>query len=542
MRIPSAVLAEVDFEEAVIDELSARNRYLPPPLADWALRGNAEEIAERLQTRMRRGFQPFPHDSVLARKAGRGSRPLPYIPLEDRLVYRALVGTLADRLPAPPGRENYDSFVRGPLEVEDCEYVLKADVTAFYQYVDHERLIDEVVAQTGDDLAITAVVEFLEGGTGRRFGLPQMQAASDVLADTYIDPIRRDLVRSGHRVFRYADDFRVPCESYSQALGSLELIERSAFELGLVLNEAKTSTPRLSTYQASLTEVSRAEAQLFAQLAAEGVTVEDFFASVGRGYGDDENDDDEIGDDIQLPALPGSGHDEPDGDDETASIVAPTDEQLEVATRVVSLWDLEDEHEVDWSAAVWSALLRKSLFTFEIAQDERAVGSAISLLVREPHLTPHICNYLIALGQQDPNRVHAVLDELCANDIVSVWQSLWVAFLAGSVSGTSRHRTHLIWLRDQVNSPHAAVSAQAALALARRGSLPADDAARAYDGAPQAHRTTAALAMAAAHGRAGTTFAHDDQIEGWLAAWAATQSWGKRLGAKRVVKRRQLQR
>lgn len=259
---------------------------------------------------MRREYTPSRHFSVLARKAGRGSRPLPYIALQDRLVYRALVTSLDPWLPTVPGRGDYDAFVSSPLEVEECRYVLKADVSAFYQYVDHERLIDEVVAQTGDDLAITAVVELLQGGTRRRFGLPQMQSSSDLLGDIYVDPIRRSLLRQGHNVVRYADDFRVACGSYSEALASLELIEREAFNLGLILNEAKTGTPQRSTYEESLGEVSRDEAQLFAELASEGITIEDFFAQVGGGlYGDDDDVDeaDEFGAEVEL--LPCRGQD-----------------------------------------------------------------------------------------------------------------------------------------------------------------------------------------------------------------------------------------
>lgn len=531
MKIPTEVRAAVDYDATVVAELSARNRYLPPPLADRALRGNVDELAERLKTLMRREYTPSPHVSVLVRKAGRGSRPLPYIALEDRLVYRALVSSLSEWLPTIPGRGDYDAFVKTPLEVDGCRYVLKADVAAFYQYIDHEQLIDEVVGQTGDDLAITAVVELLQAGTKRRFGLPQMQSPSDILGDVYVDPIRRSLLRRGHNVFRYADDFRVACDSYSEALSALELIEREAFNLGLVLNEAKTGTPQRSTYDASLGEVSRAELQLFAELASEGLTIEDFFASVGDGlYGDDDESLElgvEFGDEVQLPALPGAGHDETDPAEDAEELDAPSPEQLEVAWRVISSWNSGDGDR-EWSGHVWSALLRKSFLAFEVSRDERAAEFAINLLVNEPHLTPQVCNYLVAVGHDNPELVHSVLDEVCSRDIVSIWQALWVAFLAGSVSGPSRQGDHLDWLRQQVEGPDPSVSAQAALALARRRSLTRELGAAAYDRAPEAHRPTVALALAAAHGRTGSEFVFDDQVEGWLADWTRTQRWGRR--------------
>lgn len=542
MRIPAAVLTEVDYRAAVIDELSARNRYLPPPLADRALLGHVEDLVGRLQARMRRDFHPAQQDSVLARKAGRGSRPLPYVALEDRFVYRALVNAVLVRLPVVPDRGDYDEFADSPLEVEGCNYVLKADVAAYYQYIDHERLIDEVVAQTGDDLAITAVVELLQGGSGRQFGLPQMNDASDVLGDLYVDPIRRSLVRRGYAAGRYADDFRVACADYNEALEALEHIERSAFELGLVLNEAKTGTPGRETYEESRTEVRRAEQRLFDEQAVQGITIDEFFAAVAGGYseGNDEDLVDVVMDDVDEEgrSLPGSEHDEADPTEESAARVEPTSDQLEVAARVVSVWrDEEARDEYGWGSHIWSTLLRKSLATLEAGRDDRAVVAAIALLVNEPHLTPQVCNYLVAIGRDDAGQVHRVLNELCGRDsnIVSIWQSLWVAYLAGSVSdGTRRRQRHIAWLEGQVDGAHDAVSAQAALALARRRQLTVELGARAYDRAPEPHRLTAALALAAARGANGVEEVAADQVERWLAEWARKQTWGTR---RRFVRR-----
>lgn len=185
---------------------------------------------------------------------------------------------------------------------------------------------------------------------------------------------------------------------------------------------------------------------------------------------------------------------------------------------------------------IWSTLLRKSLGTLEAGRDNRAVDAAIALLVSEPHLTPQVCNYLIAVGKDDSASVHRVINELCGRDrnIVSIWQSLWVAYLTGSVSDGTRRRTRYVaWLEEQVAGGHDAVSAQAALALARRGQLSVELGARAYDRAPEPHRLTAALAVAAARGTSGAEQVADDQVERWLAEWARKQPWGTRRRAVR---------
>ena len=58
--------------------------------------------------------------------------------------------------------------------------------------------------------------------------------------------------------------------------------------------------------------------------------------------------------------------------------------------------------------------------------------------------------------------------------------------------------------------------------------------ARAYDRAPEPHRLTAALALAAARGANEVEEVATDQIERWLAEWARKQTWGTR---RRVVRK-----
>lgn len=520
MKVPPELLAGIDFEEVVRRELFSNNRYLPPNLVDYALRTRVGEVAERLRTRMKRDFEPAHQDSVLARKAGRGSRPLPFIALNDRLVYRALTSTLADVLPTPVSRDDYGEFIRSPLDVANCRFVLKTDVAAYYQYIDHERLIDEVVAQTGDDLAIVSVVELLQSGSRRRFGLPQMSEPSDLLADTYIDPVRRELVRSGFRVFRYADDFRVACENYNEALEALEITERSSFDLGLVLNEGKTTTPRLETYSDSLAEVERAEHELFRHMAGRKATVESFFL-------------DFIPYDGTAPSiirwLPATGADELETIQDRAEIESPSMEQVEAARHLLTAWSDPDNSGFDhWTDSVWSVLVRKSLLVLELTQDDHAVQLATSLLVQEPHLMPELSAYLVAVGADNPELIQSALDEICERDVVSVWQALWVAHTAGVINpADSKRHPHVAWLKRMVDSRHASLSAQAALSLAQRRRLSEAMAAAAYERAPEAHRSTVALAMAAAQTSRRLSFAPEDQLESWLEHWASQQPWGR---------------
>jgi hypothetical protein len=145
----------------------------------------------------------------------------------------------------------------------DVKYVSKTDVTAYCEFVDHELPCAELIAQTGEELAAESLTELLASALGRGVGLPQVHPSSDVLGDTYIDPARGRLLRRGHAVFTYSDDFRIASRSLGDARASLEACAEEVHALGLVLNERKTYTYRTAKYRDSLTSFADAERRLF---------------------------------------------------------------------------------------------------------------------------------------------------------------------------------------------------------------------------------------------------------------------------------------
>ncbi|NYG06911.1 hypothetical protein BJ986_001398 [Phycicoccus badiiscoriae] len=541
MRLPNTLVDEIDYGGAVAAELASVNRFMPPNYGDLALTPRKKELTASLKSLARRDLTPALMDTVMARKSGGGSRPLPYIALQDRLLYRALVALIADRVPRPErGREAYNDFVQFPLTRDECKFVLKTDIAAFYQYVDHERLADEVVAQTGDDVAITGALGILQAVSRRKFGLPQMTQPSDVLGDLYVEPIRRSLLRGQFDTVRYADDFRVACRTYNEALAALELAERSAHELGLVLNEAKTTTPHRETYEASLKETDSAERDIFAALkdGQNDTELEDFFFPEVH-YEDtaEEDESDSLG-----VTSPGVNDDEidppPSGGDEEFE---PTSTQLEAAALVVHYWNDEDAATtagIAWSRTTRSALIQKALLVLGAGNDPAAMPHVTSILVREPHMTPQLCNYLTALSADEPTMISETLDLVCNRRIVSVWQALWVSHCAGTVTGSRGGTAHIEWLRDQVDGQHPAVAAQAILALAQRRKLDPVVAAEAYQRLPLVHKPTALIALAAARGVSKLPVEADTQIERWQAAWAAEQPWGR---PSRIIRRKPAQ-
>jgi hypothetical protein len=233
----------LDVLSAVQKELTTGNRLMPRRADLLILAGESEAVAAWMGPRLRKGVGGGLADLVLADKGWRGSRPLHTLTIEDRVLFRALVETLLPALPEVlQSRRPAEAFRRASLRVDGAQYVTKTDVTAYYEYVDHGILMDELTAQTGEEPLVEALRDLLHRFMGRRIGLPQVSRMSDVLGDTYIDIVRRRLVRRGFAAFTYSDDFRIATTSLGGARAAVEACAQEVRRLGLVLNERKTYT------------------------------------------------------------------------------------------------------------------------------------------------------------------------------------------------------------------------------------------------------------------------------------------------------------
>jgi predicted GNAT superfamily acetyltransferase len=82
------------------------------------------------------------------------------------------------------------------------------DVSACYEYIDHDPLRNELVARCMNQKAAGSIIELLSELMKSPRGLPQMHWASDRLADAYLDIVVRRLGHSGIDCVRYVDDFK----------------------------------------------------------------------------------------------------------------------------------------------------------------------------------------------------------------------------------------------------------------------------------------------------------------------------------------------
>lgn len=510
-----SLVGEIDWPRTVQDELTARNRFLPPLWGDVPLRASVEPVAEILRSALGRAFVVDPEVTVLARKKSRGARPLSRLGLRERVLYRGLADLVASRADVP-GRDDaaYRNFESAPLSVADVKYVLKADIAAYYEYVDHERLVDEVIAQTASDRAIGAIAELLCESSGKSFGLPQMTDASDLLAEIYIDPMRRQLVRAGYSVSRFADDFRFSCRSYEEALSAWDAADEAARSLGLVLSETKTRVVGIDKYRASVPEHEEDEEEAEAES-------DSLWALADLSEYLDE--------DLRVWSMPATGAeleevDHPALEEVDDEADAPSEDAQEVASSfiddLVSARRNDQAHVVD-SHLESSVLLNRAIKILVRSRNPVALGHAPALIVYEPVSTPYIAAYLRSCSEHDRSDVIRSLGRISRSGITSPWQQVWISFVAGDIDRrpSTRVTSHVKWLQSLTRSMHPAVAAEAMLALARRGFTTANEVTEVLERLPRVHKSTAVLALAALGDEKRALAAADDLLDQLRVRW-----------------------
>ncbi|ATI36400.1 hypothetical protein CPI83_29830 (plasmid) [Rhodococcus sp. H-CA8f] len=457
----SDLLGELDFDDAVVKELDATTRLLPPSPVTAKLKFRGGKVAELIRDELARGVQAKPASVVLAPKV-RGARPLNQWRLQDRVLYRALVERLRLQLPIElQGRRPHSEFEAAPYENQDNKYICSTDITAYYQYIDHDVLADELTAQTGDYHTVSALIGLLEQVMGTRVGIPQVHAASDILGDTYIDPIRRTLIREGFDAYVYADDFRIGCTSLGQARASLELCANAARSLGLVLNDSKTRTYKRETYASTLKPLSAAATALLEEMdlnrAAEFL--------MGGEYED-------LGEPAPLAPDFRRFADSTPGADDAESVTAPEFDE-EDSTLILGVWEAWASNPDRHTDEFFRRFLGQALPGLGLLGENGPLEEVPTLLETAPHLTPQLAEYLrnlAAPGSFLADRTRAVVYSGVRSDRLSEWQKVWLAYVLGSPSALRPQAKRLApdpsqivaWLEECVQDESSDVLAAAA--------------------------------------------------------------------------------
>ncbi|RFS82871.1 RNA-directed DNA polymerase [Actinomadura spongiicola] len=180
-------------------------------------------------------------------RKGFGLRPIVIVAPVDRIIYTALVRTIADDLPEPSrGDGKYLRHKSFGLDGAHA-YVVDLDIASCYEYIEHDVLQEELLIRSMNLQVTEGVIRYLGELAGRARGLPQLQEPSDRLADAYLSRLDRRLSRDGNAVSRYADDIRVCASDWGHANQIVEDAAEYAREIGLILSSQKTAIYKTGT-------------------------------------------------------------------------------------------------------------------------------------------------------------------------------------------------------------------------------------------------------------------------------------------------------
>ncbi|RJO64445.1 MAG: CRISPR-associated endonuclease Cas1 [Myxococcales bacterium] len=215
----------------------------------------------RLAAALRSGrLEPAPLRGVALREEKEGReklRPLAIPTLRDRFLQRAVLQEL-DPAVEQLLEDSAFAYRKGlsrrtaqravdKARQEGYVHVLDADVRAFFDEVDWERLRDRLAAYFGDDPAVDALlawvgapIQFMGRTIARRRGLPQGAVVSPLLANLYLDQFDEAIEARGFKLVRYADDFVILAKRREDLKQARILAEAELARLGLELSAAKT--------------------------------------------------------------------------------------------------------------------------------------------------------------------------------------------------------------------------------------------------------------------------------------------------------------
>jgi hypothetical protein len=470
LALPTDLIGRLRLEDAVASEAERPRTMLPSRVVERVLEHRARDYAQAVRARLTAGIEIGVQESVWAAKPGSVGRyrALTVLPIQERVLLRALVADLGTDVPIPDrSAEAFAAFQGRPVEAEHA-YVAVADVAAFYFFVDHQLLESRIVEASARADAAEAIRAVLTGLSERQYGLPQNFVPSDALSDLYISWVERRLLRRGISTYRHNDDFRLGTNTWGEALQALELLGQELALIGLDLNADKSWILGREKYESNL----GLSDQMFRDALPED------FPAVDPYTGE--------------PLEPDPGFE------------MPSDEEME---RVgITLFEaaaerrLAEERQSGFELRAIRELLGTSLLLLRSTESLGAVRLGSRVVAVEPAFVQAYSGYLSVIAARDTatetsDRIMDVLDKF--QGYAPAWVQAWLVNpLLARGAGLSAAAAE--WLNAFLRGPAPAVlRVRAALALAVHRQIELADLAMLFDALPAAARPDLVAAVAA---------------------------------------------
>jgi hypothetical protein len=227
-------------------------------------------------------FEPLADHKVYIPKPSSTLRTMSLLSIVDVIIYQAMVNVIAyyshihlvslenqnvlGNLYAGPGKRwmlkpwkiQYNRFVNRIVGIYNSgnNWIASTDIVAFYDTIDHERLMDVIRRFCPNDekfliLFRTCISKWAAHSNeiSMSRGIPQGSNASDFLANLYLHDIDRIMIVQGYQYVRYVDDIRILGPDKATVQQGLILFDLELKRAGLVAQVTKTSIHKIENIE-----------------------------------------------------------------------------------------------------------------------------------------------------------------------------------------------------------------------------------------------------------------------------------------------------
>jgi len=253
----------------------------------YNLQSNLEDLLLKVQAEDY-PYNPLNDHKVYVPKPSTTLRTMSLMAIPDLIVYQALVNVIADeshgqlvnhenqhvlgnlysgvgsRWMLKPWKRQYTRFVERIEKIfsDGNPWIASTDIVAFYDTIDHERLIGLIKKYCGEDDRFT---KFFKACLSRwsphnpdiamSRGIPQGSNASDFLANLFLFDIDREMIVNGYHYVRYVDDVRILGADKPIVQKGLILFDLELKKAGLVAQVSKTSVHEIKNIEEEISKL-----------------------------------------------------------------------------------------------------------------------------------------------------------------------------------------------------------------------------------------------------------------------------------------------